>query len=424
MVQQVADGTHPETGTTTASSSLSAVETAASSEPTEPPLECSSCGESFAGQAQLQTHRRKEHSGSIIHNVKVYGWDTTRDVRREHRSGVNGTAAAFHCPKCDNPFEIPSNLRKHCGRCKNADNVVLRVTLQMLQDTATPGDTSSYRGPNSTQLSLWEERHTAATLLKDQDLTKMRQLLLLPKDDFEEHKEDRASYPQLVGSRILWATDDALRCLRLRLGGLSAPWLQVLASANTADAYKTRPMRINLAAQRDYDRHFKENVAFFVRLFYKCYGDEFDVDEDPMFNDVLPLEKGLDTVMQAFIDTEHVFKSIVHDIISTRLDTAYWRLGYYLLTSSVPANATSSLLHLLVPTHVIADPVRGSFKSAVDFTPTLSRMIYMAKVCWAGDELERLRADVSDPLMKESWHPVAKLLHGQVLKLAKYGNFL
>ena len=91
--------------------------------------------------------------------------------------------------------------------------------------------------------------------------------------------------------------------------------MQVLASANTAEAYKTKPLKIDRVAQKDYDRLFKQNMIFFVRLFYKCYGDDFDIDKDKNFENARPLEQGLERVMKAFIASDKKFKSLVHDVL-------------------------------------------------------------------------------------------------------------
>ncbi|KAL9933864.1 hypothetical protein V8E36_007522 [Tilletia maclaganii] len=226
----------------------------------------------------------------------------------------------------------------------------------------------------------------------------MRQLLLLPKYDDQEYREDPEEYPDLVGQRALIGSNDASTSLRDHLRPLSPPWMQVLASANTAEAYKTRPLKIDLVAQKDYDRLFKQNVVFFVRLFNKCYGENFDIEKDPNFENARPLEQGLERVMKAFIASDKKFKSLVHDVLSASVDVAYWRFGHYLVTTSVPAKAKSSLLHLLLATHAIVTPVNGDFKSAVEFTPTLSRIIYMAKICWAGEQLDELRNDLDNPI--------------------------
>ncbi|KAK0549724.1 hypothetical protein OC844_006822 [Tilletia horrida] len=364
---------------------------------------CAICTAEFPTKGQLVTHKKKEHSPKTLHNVVLVSNSCGVTVHRETRQLANGPETAFWCPNCHTPIQLASNLRRHCAKCiaspegdpesSQDPSMGTRVTLALLKRMLLDDITTSYKIPNATQMSLWYRRLGAAAQLQGQDLNKYAQLVAIPKADGGNSGPTDPAFA--VDPKIVEGARKALRDVRQVLGALPVSYLQLLNAADPNKPWTARPLNLRPSSQDDYDRVCIQFILFHIRIFLKCYGSEPDIEA---IRGMSPpsVEIGLETVMKAMIGSSMTLKSALVDIIATQSAASYTSLVAYFITSALSDDAKQSTFMLFMASLAIKTPIDGNFKSAKDFTPTLSRFIYISKVCWAHHELLRIDHKLDD----------------------------
>ncbi|KAE8228996.1 hypothetical protein CF326_g6050 [Tilletia indica] len=360
---------------------------------------CITCLERFDTKAQLATHRRKEHSGSILHAVKVWGVKDLVDVMRVSRAGAHGPETGFPCPRCDILMELPSNLRRHCAGCKRGPDpepskewsMPTKVTLDLLKTVLVADATAAYQQPSQTQQTGWTKRLGAVAVMAGQDLKKAGQLLERVSSDGKRYT---GRLPMQIAAKVKQTCHQAMAYADDLLSKRPIFELQLLAVFDAQLAPRARPMMIAPKTAEDYAKTFEKMMMFIMSLTYLCYGDALDVDADPR-----PAEDGLKNAMTSLVDAGSTLKGLIGEAAATHAPQAYWRLAAYLYTTTLPDEPEKSLLLNFVSTLALKQPINGDFKKASEFTPDLSRLIYVLKKCWGSAQhvrITKLAQDMED----------------------------
>ncbi|KAE8218229.1 hypothetical protein CF319_g7855 [Tilletia indica] len=380
---------------------------------------CADCRETFDTKTAMKTHQRKYHCDPVQRGVEVMGMLLAVDVERQTRHGPGGPTTAFWCPRCNCPFPLPGNLRRHCKSCKGSGGLnhrlynpeplekpdgVPRVTGRLLRKIAALDITEAYPVPKATQMTPWAKRSGHATLLKGQNLSKYAALVTVDRAT----ATDNDTLSKDMGMVTREGISQSLTKAWDRLEKCGTYYKQAMNARDTGNCGAVKPMSLKESSLKDCIRIWEKLVVGLVRTHIKLYGADPDYDaySETQTNGELPspLEEGLETVIRALFRADATVKAAVNDIIATGAEEAYWRLGSCLLTAPLPDNPTESVLLVLLAAISIRTPVDGNFASAKDFSPILSRVISALKLSWFMAEMVRIDGIMSERLNQMDDH--------------------
>ncbi|KAK0523061.1 hypothetical protein OC835_006375 [Tilletia horrida] len=374
-------------------------------------LRCKYCAQIFKNKKDRRRHTVTNHV-AVAAEVEVAGWSDAVDIPREKSGPHEGK---FPCPKCHRGYLTTSSLRKHTRGCEEQ---VVDPRIAERETTAAPTvnldlinsvdpvvsklTTTNYTPPPVTQRTRWAQRTRFMEILEGQNLRKYQNLLQLPdgKDGTDE-PEVRAAV-EAVQVAIEQAAEELARC--------PVFYAQLLNSQDAEQCHNARPMNAKPATLKAYARTMAKLMAFLVRISLiveeardgsvgssaATAGSSQASSTSSNTSIWARVDNEIATAMRIYVEGDISFSALIHGFATSGQPSFVAVIGDHLLTDPLADDLKASWLPILMSALAIEDSGTGTFKSAANFTPEISKILYCFRLCFLVHRRSEIRASHSN----------------------------